>query len=360
MIFNRETRDSAAAIPAPLLAWYDQNKREMAWRDAHNSYYTWVSEIMLQQTRVEAVRAYFDRFIAALPTLRDLAACDEETLLKLWEGLGYYNRARNLQKAAKLVVERHGGELPRDYEQLLALPGIGEYTAGAIASIAYGIPAPCVDGNVMRVLSRVTANCADITLPAVKRDYQALARELIPAGRAGDFNQALMELGALVCLPNGLPLCGGCPLAELCAAHRAGCELDYPVKPPKPERRIEEKTVCVLVCGELVYLQKRPEGGLLAGLWEFWNRPGHLSRDELCRELERDGLAVRSMHTLKKAKHIFTHIEWRMQGYLAYAEQPIPLPGGEWISLPQLREGHALPGALRAYSADLERWVQSP
>lgn len=340
----------------PLLEWYDQNRRELPWRETANSYFTWVSEIMLQQTRVEAVRAYFLRFTAALPTVHALAVCDEETLLKLWEGLGYYSRARNLQKAARLVEARHGGALPHSYEELLALPGIGEYTAGAVASICYNIPVPCVDGNVLRVLSRVTAQSADISLPAVKRGFRALAQELLPP-RAGDFNQALMELGATVCVPNGVPLCAQCPVSMFCEAARAGNPLAYPVKARKPARRIQEKTVAVLLCGGQVYLQKRPETGLLAGLWEFWNTEGFLTGAELRARLTAGGVAVEELLPLKKAKHIFTHLEWQMRGFLVYAEAPAPL-AGQWVPLSRLRAEYALPGALKAYSAGLEGWVR--
>ncbi|WP_312645121.1 A/G-specific adenine glycosylase [Hydrogenoanaerobacterium sp.] len=365
-IFEDKMIASLADLHLPLLEWYDRCKREMPWRGASDSYFVWVSEIMLQQTRVEAVRAYFLRFTAALPTLQHLARCDEETLLKLWEGLGYYNRVRNMQKAAKIVVEQYGGELPRSYEQLLTLPGIGEYTAGAIASIAYNIPVPCVDGNVLRVLSRITANSADISLPAVKKEYQVLAQNMIPAeidlpasgGRAGDFNQSLMELGATVCLPNGAPLCDVCPVRTRCAAFLAGNPQDYPVKPAKPARKTVKKTISVLICGDLVLLRKRPDDGLLAGLWEFWNADGWLNRDELTDQLTQQGISVTAVHSLKKAKHIFSHIEWQMQGYLVYTDKPSALEDGEWVKLTELRESYALPGALKAYSKELERWVQ--
>ncbi len=370
-IFDDKTTYSLARLHEPLLAWYDTCKREMPWRGASSSYFVWVSEIMLQQTRVEAVRAYFLRFTAALPTLQHLAECDEQTLLKLWEGLGYYNRVRNMQKAAKIVMEQYGGELPRSYELLLTLPGIGEYTAGAIASIAYNIPVPCVDGNVMRVLSRVTANSADITLSSVKKDYQVLAQSMIPIDdssnspalqdrfnpRAGDFNQSLMELGATVCVPNGAPLCDDCPIQTQCKAFLSGNPQHYPVKTAKTARKIEKKTIVILMYGDQVLLQKRPNSGLLAGLWEFWSMDGWLNRDELTNALMEQGIFANAIHSLKKAKHIFSHIEWQMQGYLVYLEKLSTTGGGEWVKLTDLRENYALPSALKAYSKELERWV---
>ena len=354
--FTPQDQALAARLPELLLPWYQREKREMPWRGPKDSYYTWVSEIMLQQTRVEAVRGYFDRFIAALPTLPHLAACPEDTLLKLWEGLGYYNRARNMQKAARLVMERYGGRLPADYRELLALPGIGEYTAGAIASIAYGIPVPCVDGNVQRVMSRITAHGENILLPKVKREYQELLQAVIPADCPGDFNQSLMELGAIVCLPGGAPLCGRCPAAGICRAHQAGRELDYPVKPQKAARRVEQRTICLVFSGGKLLLFQRPPKGLLAGMGEVCNWEGERSKEEVRQELIRMGLAPQSLRTLKKAKHIFCHVEWRMSGYLARVEEPVPAGGGVWAEVPQVREEYALPSALSAYSEELERW----
>ncbi|WP_418706515.1 A/G-specific adenine glycosylase, partial [Anaerotruncus massiliensis (ex Liu et al. 2021)] len=261
-------------IVEPLLGWYAENARDLPWRREVTPYRVWISEIMLQQTRVEAVKGYFARFIGALPGPAELAAVDERELLKLWEGLGYYSRARNLQKAARVIMETYGGELPASHEELLTLPGVGPYTAGAVASIAFGLPEPAVDGNVLRVLSRLTADNSDIADPAVKRAAERTVRGIIPAGRAGAFNQALMELGATVCAPNGPPACGRCPLAGLCAAHAAGNETAYPVKAAKKARRVEERTVLLLVRDELLALRRRPAKGLLAGLWELPNLPG--------------------------------------------------------------------------------------
>lgn len=304
-----------------LLHWYDYNRRILPWRENPKPYYVWVSEIMLQQTRVEAVKGYFDRFLTALPTIKDLAEASEETLLKLWEGLGYYNRVRNMQKAAQEVVQNYGGELPADYEALKSLSGIGSYTAGAIASIAFQIPEPAVDGNVLRVMKRVAGSFDDITKASVKKELEEDIRAILPEDRPGDYNQALMELGAMVCIPNGKPLCETCPLMHLCRAFKEETQDMIPVKPPKKERRIEERAVLLVQCGNNFLLHKRPKKGLLAGLWEL---PNFLMEDNKVEEIEElfltEGVTVQC-HPLKKAKHIFSHIEWHMTGYCVMIEE---------------------------------------
>lgn len=340
-----------AEIVELLLRWYGENARALPWRREATPYRVWISEIMLQQTRVEAVKGYFARFTAALPDPAALAAVEERELLKLWEGLGYYSRARNLQKAARVVVEKYGGELPADYGALLALPGIGPYTAGAVASIAFGLPEPAVDGNVLRVLSRLTADGSDIADPAVKRAAGETVRGIIPEGRAGAFNQALMELGATVCAPNGPPACGRCPLAGLCTAHARGNETDYPVKAAKKARRVEERTVLVLVRDELLALRRRPGRGLLAGLWELPNLPGTLDASGAVEAARALGLAPLRVEPLGPAKHIFTHIEWHMTGYRAVVEEARAGEGLEWIDPRGLREDYPLPSAFSAYLA---------
>jgi len=333
-----------------LLRWFDANARTMPWRGENvPAYHTWVSEIMLQQTRVEAVTPYFYRFLEALPTIRDLAEADEDTLHKLWQGLGYYNRVKNMHRAAQVLVRDYGGELPADFEALKALPGIGEYTAGAIGAIAFGLPVPAVDGNVLRVLSRVTGNGDDITKPDTLKAYRRLAARLIPADRPGDFDQALMELGALVCLPNGVPLCDRCPLAPLCRAHEAGRELDYPVKPAKALRRREDRAVLLLWYREKLYLQRRPETGLLSGLWEPFVLPGKLTEAQVARELRARGAEWSSLSPLGKKKHIFSHIEWWMTGWnVRLLTPPEGLPG-LWITPRELAETYATPGAYAGY-----------
>lgn len=258
-------------IVQPLISWYRQNKRILPWRDQKNAYYTWVSEIMLQQTRVEAVKPYFLRFIGELPDVKALAECPEEKLMKLWEGLGYYNRVRNMQNAAQTVVSEYSGILPVSYEELLALKGIGSYTAGAIASIAYDIPVPAVDGNVLRVFSRITEDRQDIMKQSVRRQVEEKLLEIMPKEAPGDFNQALMELGAVVCVPNGPARCTECPIAEFCRAYHHGTVDELPVKAPKKKRTIENRTVFVIQDGERTAIHKRPEEGLLAGLYELPN-----------------------------------------------------------------------------------------
>ena len=268
-------------IVQPLTDWYRQNKRILPWRDQNNAYYTWVSEIMLQQTRVEAVKPYFQRFIGELPDVQALAECPEEKLMKLWEGLGYYNRVRNMQTAARTVVCEYEGVLPASYEELLSLKGIGNYTAGAIASIAYQIPVPAVDGNVLRVISRITEDRQDIMKQSVRRQIEENLLGIMPEETPGDFNQALMELGAVVCVPNGPARCEACPVSEYCLAYRHGTVEELPVKAPKKERILQNRTVLVIQDGEKTAIQKRPEKGLLAGLYELPNLLGHLTREEV-------------------------------------------------------------------------------
>jgi len=336
---------------SPLFCWYDQNARILPWRSDPTPYRVWVSEIMLQQTRVEAVKPYFERFVAELPDVEALAAVPEERLLKLWEGLGYYTRARSLQRAAREMVSRYGGRLPRSYEALLSLPGFGPYTAGAVASIAYGIPAPAVDGNVLRVISRLTGSREDISRPASQKRIGEWVRSAIPEGRPGDFNQALMELGATVCFRP--PGCGRCPLSALCVGRREGIAEELPVKAAKKPRRAEEKTVFLLLCGDKTALRRRGDTGLLAGLWEFPNVPGRLSKEEAGAYLA--GLGVEALHlrTLSGAKHIFTHVEWHMTGYLAEAARPTG-EGLLWVDGREL-EAHSIPSAFRTYTLEALR-----
>lgn len=303
-------------LAEPLCRWYQKNKRSMPWREAATPYHVWLSEIMLQQTRIEAAKAYYERFIERLPDVKALAGVPEEELMKLWEGLGYYNRARNLQKAAKLVVERYDGVLPADYDLLLELPGIGNYTAGAIASIAYHIPAPAVDGNVLRVLMRYL-NCRDdISKAAVRKKTERSVMKIIPEDKPGDFNEALMELGEVVCIPNGAPLCGQCPVAETCQGRIAGTQTELPVKPEKKARRVEKKTILIFLTGERVGIARRPETGLLAGLWEFPSLSGHLTMKQTEEYLKQKGVQPAGIRRLKSGRHIFSHVEWHMKGYL--------------------------------------------
>ena len=301
----------------PLLAWYDRYGRDLPWRSVVTPYRTWVSEIMLQQTRVGAVIPYFERFMEELPDVAALAAVPEERLFKLWEGLGYYSRARNLQKAAKIVVSDFGGALPRSYHALLSLPGIGEYTAAAIASINFSEPVAAVDGNLLRVAARVSGCGEDIMDAKVRRLFRQKLDAAIDADRPGAYNQAMMDLGATVCLPNGAPKCEICPARTVCEAYKSGLTEVLPVRAKKKARRVEERTVLLLFQNGKIALRKRPDTGLLAGLWEYPNLPESLDEAGALLALAQLGLTAESIIPAGSARHIFTHIEWDMKGYFA-------------------------------------------
>ena len=326
-----------------LLAWYGENKRTLPWREDATPYRVWVSEIMLQQTRVEAARDYFTRWMARFPSVRSLAEADEQDVLKAWEGLGYYSRARNLHRAAKIVAEKYGGELPSDPALLRALPGIGAYTVGAILSIAFGIPEPAVDGNVLRVYSRLTAEAFDQSRDDVRREIADGLRPLMPAGETSEFTQSLFELGALICLPNAAPRCDVCPLREKCEAHRRGEETIYPIRTVKAEKRREKLTVLVLSHQGKFAVRKRGEKGLLAGLWELPNILGAQSEAEISR------LYPGRVTPLPAANHIFTHILWEMTGYRVELDALPDDPTLVFITPEELKEAYPLPSAFRAY-----------
>lgn len=338
-------------LTEPLLTWFATHARVLPWRSEPTPYRVWVSEIMLQQTRVEAVKPYFERFIRELPDIKALAECPEEKLLKLWEGLGYYNRVRNMQIAAQTVMEEYEGRLPADYEKLQTLKGIGHYTAGAIASIAYGVEAPAVDGNVLRVITRVTADESDISKQSVKTEMEKRLMQVIPKGRAGAYNQALMELGATVCVPNGEPLCSGCPWEKMCLAHQKNLTQKIPVKSKAKPRRIEEKTVLVIRDGERFVLQKRAKKGLLAGMYEFPNEPGVLDEKQVLALVEQLGLLPVRIEKLTDAKQIFSHVEWHMTGYVvrvaALEEEKKELL---FVEPEETKEHYPIPAAFEAYT----------
>lgn len=336
-----------AALPGQLLQWYDENRRILPWREKPSPYRTWISEVMLQQTRVEAGIAYFERFTAALPDIPSLAAVEEQQLLKLWEGLGYYSRARNLKKAAIQLMQEHNGQLPADFAALCRLPGLGEYSAGAIASIAFDIRVPAVDGNVLRVAARLMNDTRNIEDTAVKKEFRQIVWEVLPQHRVGDFNQSLMELGALICLPNGRPLCESCPVRDLCQACAAGTQLALPTRQKKPRRRKEEKTVLLLCRPGEVQITQRPADGLLASLWEFPTLPGLHTSAEVAELLS---VPTEAVTPLGPATHIFTHIEWQMQGYRVELPPEAPLWGG-CISIPvaELFASYPIPSAYAAY-----------
>lgn len=307
--------DKLHQIAQPLVAWYRKNKRELPWRDIQDPYRIWVSEIMLQQTRVEAVKPFYARFLNALPTVSDLADVEEDKLLKLWEGLGYYNRVRNMQKAAQQIMVEYGGEFPHEYEQIRELTGIGNYTAGAISSFAFGVAKPAVDGNVLRVISRITGSYDDVMKASTKTKVEEQLEAVIPKDAACDFNQGLIELGAIVCVPNGAPKCDACPLAHLCYANQHGVQDELPVKSKAKARKIEKRTIFIFKDGENVAIRKRPKRGLLAGLYELPNVEGELTQDEALAYCRGIGLAPLHIRPIGEAKHIFSHVEWQMVGY---------------------------------------------
>ena len=336
-------------IVEPLLAWYKENKRELPWRKDSNPYHVWISEIMLQQTRVEAVKGYYARFLERLPELRDLAEVSEDELMKLWQGLGYYNRARNLQKAAQMIMQEYQGEFPKKYELLLMLPGIGEYTAGAIASIAFGERVPAVDGNVYRIYTRIFADSSDVMAGKVRRRIRDEVATVVPGNCAGEFNQALMDLGAMVCIPNGQPLCEKCPIAQWCISKKQGDMLSYPVKPVKKPRKIENRTVFLIEYQGKYLLQQRPRKGLLAGLWEFPSQEGNLSLETLGTKLKEWGADAEQIELLGKGRHIFSHIEWHMLGYLIHLKNlpEVMEEGFVLSSVGQMQEKYSIPSAFR-------------
>lgn len=327
----------------PLLQWYQLNKRDLPWRKTKDPYPIWVSEIMLQQTRVEAVKPYYERFLQTLPTIKNLAEADEETILKLWEGLGYYSRVRNMQKAAIQIMEEHDGSFPADYNKLLKLKGIGPYTAGAVGSIAFGLPVPAVDGNVLRVMSRISADASDITLQKTKKEWEERISVLLPTECPGDLNQALMELGATVCLPNGSPKCDLCPVRKYCEAYRRNSVLLYPVKAEKKQRVQEQMNVFFCVYDNLIAIGKRPKNGLLSGLWEL---PNAQREQAIPAVLQEKGILHAEIEPMKGQKHIFTHIEWHMDCYYVKVREKID-SDLLWVTKEEAEENYALPSAFK-------------
>ena len=357
---EEETSILETAVPL-LLQWFSGNSRDLPWRKNRDPYRILVSEFMLQQTRVETVKPYFERFLTEFPTLESLAAASESRLLKLWEGLGYYQRVRSLQKAAQIVCSDFGGTIPADYAALRTLPGVGDYTAGSVASIAYGIPVPAVDGNVLRVLSRLLNRWDDISSARTKNELRQITAEILPEETPGTFNQAIMELGALVCLPNSAVKCESCPLAVCCKAHKAGCAESLPVKAQKKPRKIEPRTLLVCLTENGVLLTRRPTKGLLAGLWEYPNLPGFLFPKDVRRIVETEWLQATGSYRLLQlppARHIFSHLEWHFHAYLLYCAPFAAPPSFMWTPLEELRKDFALPSAFQRYTVHLSRWEQ--
>ena len=351
--------DSLDRIAEPLLAWYDRGRRILPWREEPTPYHVWLSEIMLQQTRVEAVKPYYERFLKELPDIESLAGVEEEKLLKLWEGLGYYNRARNLKKAAMQIVIDYDGVMPGTYEELVKLPGIGSYTAGAVSSIAFGNPVPAVDGNVLRILARLRMDDRDILDAKVKKAVEEELAVVMPTDRPGDFNQALMELGAMVCIPNGMAKCEECPWKELCQARKEDRVLEFPKKAPKKQRSIEEKTILVLQDAEKVALHKRPAKGLLAGMYEFPWLEGHRSEKQVLEYLEELGMKAIRIRKLEPAKHIFSHKEWHMTGYAVRVDELAGLGMDKkepflFIDPAETKDKYPIPSAFAAYADYME------
>ena len=335
----------------PVIQWYRENHRDLPWRNTRDPYRIWVSEIMLQQTRVEAVKRYYERFLSELPTVKELAEVPEDRLMKLWEGLGYYNRARNMQKAARQVMEEYQGEFPHTYDTIRSLAGIGNYTAGAVSSFAFGIPKPAVDGNVLRVLSRILASEEDIMKACVRSWMDRAVEEVIPEQNASDFNQGLIELGALICVPNGDPRCRECPAAGLCLAREKGIQTRLPVKAKAKARRIEKRTVLIFRDARGVAIRKRPSRGLLAGLYELPNVEGHLTGRQAADYGKSIGLMPVRVRKLEEAKHIFSHVEWHMIGYEMLVDELEKSCGAEMIfaKKEELETVYSIPSAFESY-----------
>lgn len=335
-----------------LIPWYEAHKRELPWRQDKEPYHVWLSEIMLQQTRVEAVKEYYRRFLTTLPTIADLAEAPEEQILKLWEGLGYYNRVRNLQKAAQMICADYSGVFPSEYAQIRSLSGIGDYTAGAIASICFDAPTPAVDGNVLRVYSRLLADDANIDLQTTKKHITRKLQETYPRKNPGIATQALMELGATVCVPNGAPRCDVCPVAEICQARKQDTWRNLPVRSEKKKRKIVDKTVFILLTEDTVALHKRSASGLLAGMWEFPNVDAKLDKQEAVTQVtgwqaEPVDLLMQTSYT-----HIFSHVEWHMTAY--YIRCRKTNKKWKWVTKESLDETYALPSAFRPFREQIE------
>lgn len=340
-------------IVKPLLDWYQISKRDLPWRHTTNSYNIWISEIMLQQTRVEAVKDYYQRFLKELPTIEELAKVEEDKLLKLWEGLGYYSRARNLKKCAQMVIESGKVELPRNYEELKKLPGIGPYAAGSIGSIAYGLKTPAIDGNVLRVMSRILEDDRDILNNKVRQEYFEKLSKIMPEN-SRDFTESLMELGALVCLPNGEPKCNICPLAFCCQGYQHQTMLNFPVKKKLNKRTIEKRTILILEYQNTIAIQKRPSTGLLASLYEFFSLENQYEEEALKNKLAELGIEWSEIKELGIAKHIFSHKEWHMIGYYIKCNQK-PSLKLTWVTKEELQNDYSLPSAFSYYAKTFKK-----
>lgn len=361
-------------IPVPLIAWYQQHKRELPWRKDTDPYHVWISEIMLQQTRVEAVKNYYVRFLEALPDVRALAECPEEKLLKLWEGLGYYNRVRNMQKTAKILMQDYHGQFPEDYDKIRALPGIGDYTAGAVCSICFKMPTPAVDGNVLRVMARLREDFRNILDQKMKSGLTTQLAGIYTPENSNFLTQALMELGATVCIPNGKPACEACPLENICMARQNSSTSLLPVRIKKQKRRTEKKTVFILIARNpeqdqdsfRLAIRKRPATGLLAGLWELPNLDveDFLTPQEAILQCSAWGIRIKDFVKILPKQHVFTHITWDMQGVFLECE-PDSKPDQNlnqdlnpenqllWVTSETLQTEYSLPTAFQIFLENL-------
>lgn len=333
-------------IVEPLLEWYLENKRELPWRKDKDPYHVWISEIMLQQTRIEAVKGYYNRFMKRLPNIEALSRINEDELLKLWEGLGYYNRARNLKKAAIQIMDEYHGLFPNEYEEILKLPGIGEYTAGAISSISFNRKEVAIDGNVMRVYARVMNKDIDVSDSKVKKEIGIKIKKILPE-QSGDFNEGIMELGETVCLPNAIPKCEICPLSNCCLAHKNHSENSIPKKVIKKEKKEEIYTVLLMICKDKVALHKR-ENGLLKNMWEFPNVEGKLTKKEVLKNLS----TAKTVEKGIQNTHIFTHKKWFMTSYII--EVDALFDDYAWVSLEKIQKDYAIPTAFMPFLEYLE------
>lgn len=341
-------------IVKPLLNWYQKNKRELPWRNDKNPYHIWVSEIMLQQTRVEAVKVYYERFLKEIPDITSLANIHLDQLLKLWEGLGYYSRAKNLQKAAQKIIE-DTGSMPSTYEEIIKLPGIGEYTAGAIASIAFGEKVPAIDGNVFRVIMRIQNSRRNISKTTTKKELFKELSEIMP-NDPGTFNQALMELGATICVPNGIPHCENCPIQKYCKSSQENTMMELPIKDTKKEKKIEQYTIFILLNYHTVAIHKRPNRGLLASMYEFPNIKGNLNQEDALKYLKKEGYQVLRILERDSSKHIFTHKIWYMTNYIVYVEENNQK--NIWVDVSTLEKQYVLPSAFKTQLKQLKDEVQ--
>lgn len=338
--------DEIKEFQEALLNWYRKSGRVLPWRSDPSPYKVWISEIMLQQTRVDTVIPYFNRFISEISTIKDLAETDDEKLYKLWQGLGYYRRASHLKKAAQIMVDQYNDRLPENFNDLLTLPGIGAYTAGAILSIAFNISIPAVDGNVFRIMARINAETGDIQKASVKKRLEACVKELIPSTDAGDFNQALMDLGANICIPNGIPKCEECPVKNFCKAYSEGLAYTLPVKGNKAVRKTQEITVLKILRDNRLAIRKREEKGLLSNLWELPNYQSFLTEEQCIKILQNNGFKVTSIMPMERVKHAFSHMDWIMIGYLITVEGNEDLSSWTWVTREEILNVYSIPSAF--------------